>query len=460
MVPIVSDEDGLLSPAVFAPILSVYWARMYPVWPVLDAAGFMSELEKVDKGSQKEKSYYSLATALSAATIAQLKLGDQNVATQQLSAAMMEQRCVKLRGMINYREHPNVENVLASFFLHVYHAKIDNRKAAMMYLQEAISFARLLGMHVPESQSPREVVIYTLLWVSERYQITFPLLEVLVFDRDLRGYAIQHGMATSIRETIQVQLDGTQNYDTHQQGLLELAALFAAFDSASIINEAEDSIHSSVGNGESWQLETTERLITTHERLSSQNRRTGNTDLVQHADFYITKSWMRILLWQHAMKYGLLSSRSSAEPMTFMFPSLIAKDLLQSFTIMSRDHLLPLGRDQVVKSFEVTNTLADVLLCSLAYNTSDRVGVWASFGICPPQFLHGLFQTIEPFLADDRTLDEMLRRKIGDAFSQHPARTLPKCITDQDAVILNTEGRNGKIAFARDQIVADGRYLR
>lgn len=163
-----SGDAGLLRPAVFAPILSAYESRMYPVWPILDVALFNDHLAKADPESREGRSCYIVATALSAATIAQLKLGCHDSTAQKLSAAMMEEECTMLRAKFNYREHATVDSVLASFFLHVYHAKVDNRKAAMMYLQEAISFARLLLMHIPEPNATNGDIIYTLLWVSER----------------------------------------------------------------------------------------------------------------------------------------------------------------------------------------------------------------------------------------------------------------------------------------------------
>lgn len=326
--------------------------RMYPVWPVLDADALMTRLKASEKNTSVGDDCFILATALSAATIAQLQVGSEDVTAQKVSAAMMEKNCMRLRYQYNYRNRPSVNNVLASFFLHVYHAKLDNRNAAMMHLQESISIARILKMdrqksNLTSGNLTSGQLIYTLLWVSERYvhqcapHVWNQMLSIL-----FRGYSIQHGMTPSIREPPCVQSIDDCCFDAHQKGLLDLAQLFAAFDTELLQRTGQDSSALPPQLQETWQMETKEQLIRANEKLARYKRRQKNCDLVQYADFHITKSWMRILLWQQAVRCGILSSHASIESMTLMFPFIIARDLLESFTVMSRDHLVPLGRDQ------------------------------------------------------------------------------------------------------------------
>jgi hypothetical protein len=62
------------------------------------------------------------------------------------------------------------------FFLHVYHAKVDNQNSALLYIQEAIFLARLLKLDQEDGSYHREdsenvvdgCVVYLLLWISER----------------------------------------------------------------------------------------------------------------------------------------------------------------------------------------------------------------------------------------------------------------------------------------------------
>ena len=93
---------------------------------------------------------------------------------------------------------------------------------------------------------------------------------------------------------------------------------------------------------------------------------------------------------------------------------------------------------QLIKSFEITNTLADVILCTTsAYNSphiqdsynSRRSSYFTSreyleFG--PADFLHAMYQTISPFLAYDKRLYDMIRLKAADALLRSPSRIIPR----------------------------------
>jgi hypothetical protein len=60
---------------------------------------------------------------------------------------------------------------------------------------------------------------------------------------------------------------------------------------------------------------------------------------------------------------------------------------------------------QLVKLFEIVNTLVDVILCNLQLSNRGQ----AKLG--PADFLHGLYQTISPLLELDYLFNSMLREK-------------------------------------------------
>lgn len=174
---------GHLPASLLTSIIQTYCTRMYPVWPVVDAPRLQARLEDIEKKNEPDQEAYSLATALCAATMAQLNLapvlrGPCNV---EVDSAYMETECQRTRNLMSYREHPTIEGALTSFFLHVYHAKADHRNSAMMFLQEAIALARLLHMDDMnadtyqlegaslENQDRKAKLLFLLLWVSERY---------------------------------------------------------------------------------------------------------------------------------------------------------------------------------------------------------------------------------------------------------------------------------------------------
>ena len=152
---------------------------MYPVWPVCQASKLQARLKETCTEDGLDIDAYTLAAALSAATMAQLNLPPLIQDYQVIDSAYMEKECRRVRTQGNYREHPSPESVLASFFLHVYHAKADHRNAAMMHLQESIALARLLRLDDIEADTHSSKygrddslhsnkLLYPLLWVSER----------------------------------------------------------------------------------------------------------------------------------------------------------------------------------------------------------------------------------------------------------------------------------------------------
>jgi hypothetical protein len=164
-------SSARVSLSVLQTIVDVYRLRMYPVWPVVHVNILIKQLQE----PCFNQDIYVLATSLCAATMAQLHIENTE---PPLSSHDMERECVRAREACDYRKHPTVNHILVSFFLHVYHAKMDNRNAALLYLQEGLSLARLWRLDDAASlqeqydvESPADCkVLYLLLWVSERYK--------------------------------------------------------------------------------------------------------------------------------------------------------------------------------------------------------------------------------------------------------------------------------------------------
>ncbi|KAL7936474.1 hypothetical protein V8C35DRAFT_295585 [Trichoderma chlorosporum] len=415
------------------PVIEAYSSRMYPVWPVLHVPDLLNRLEQLEAGDSTDADVYVMALALCSATMAQLNLTAMKDVPAHITSEYMEKECNRHRNRTNYRENPSIEGALTSFFLHVYHAKADNRNASMVFLQEGISIARLLRLDRIELEScqlPHELedvqatvpahkrLVYILLWVSER------------------GYAIQHDLPISILDTVRIPANNLHDFDKYGKGLIELATLFVAFD-AFFYRTARYMHETYQGNSSQY------RLIAVQRSLESIAPKDFEYDLVQRADYNITRHWMRILIWQQAMSQSLLSSCANDDSMTFLFPSQIAQDFLASMTSNSKQHLVSLGRDQLIKSFEITNTLADVILCTTsAYNSphiqdsynsrrKSYFGTQREYWKCGPvDFLHAMYQTISPFLTYDKRLYDMIRLKAADALLRSPSRIIPRGVDE------------------------------
>ena len=87
---------------------------------------------------------------------------------------------------------------------------------------------------------------------------------------------------------------------------------------------------------------------------------------------------------------------------------------------------------QLLKCFEVANSLADTVLLS-SHTISSRLELG------PQDFLHALYQKIDPFLEQDTLLKSILRAKTAEALVAAPARLLT--IGEEDAGLHS--GENG-----------------
>ncbi|GAQ42282.1 hypothetical protein AtubIFM55763_003521 [Aspergillus tubingensis] len=367
-------------------VVHSYQQASYSVWPVVDAEVL---LEKLEHGTP-DVGTLCLAMALCAATMAQLQL-----APTSIDSKMMAAECMRMR-----EAHLDLRSVLVSFFLHVYHAKINKRDSAMLFIREAVYGARLLkldegvGGHDTELDADvvaNKEIVFLLLWVSER------------------GYSLHLGLEPSYTTPIRLpdEVDVGNNADV--KGLLELGRLFATFDrySATRSNNARDK-----------PVMTADSLAETETVLSMLSFGKGDRPSTRIADYCITKEWMRTIIWQEALSRHLLSSKSGARLMTFRFPAVVSRDLLMSLQSFTESDLLPLGRDQLLKCFEIANSLADTVLLTPCVPTC------SDFQMRPHDFLHALYQKLLPFLEQDFMLKSILHSKTAEALVKAPARLL------------------------------------
>lgn len=83
---------------------------------------------------------------------------------------------------------------------------------------------------------------------------------------------------------------------------------------------------------------------------------------MQRADLAITREWLRTLIWRMAMGKSLLSSKSSKECLSLLFPVRLSQNLRQQVTCMSRHDIEVHGSSIVQKLFEITDTISSVLI--------------------------------------------------------------------------------------------------
>lgn len=170
-----------------ADIIDVYAARLYPLWPIVEAAELRDALlsGSVPPGSTSHR----LVEAVALATVEQLKLVTGWTGNAQL--------CRRRDGpadepgdvaAVAAAHHP-LDELRISFFLHVYHENLEGGGASsLLFLREAITHAQILklerestyaALSEPDQQLYRRV--FWLLFVTERYASLGSCLHLVSF---------------------------------------------------------------------------------------------------------------------------------------------------------------------------------------------------------------------------------------------------------------------------------------
>ena len=149
--------------------LCVYRLRLFPIWPIVAVEDIMASLQR----DEEQEETYTLANAVGAATVAQLKLDSSDATT----GSSMEAECQRIRALNKDRQHSSLNTLRIAFFLPVYHENQDaGGVQSLLYLREALTLAQVMGLHREStyavlSSSEQEIRrrIIWLLFVTERY---------------------------------------------------------------------------------------------------------------------------------------------------------------------------------------------------------------------------------------------------------------------------------------------------
>lgn len=122
-------------------------------------------------------------------------------------------------------------------------------------------------------------------------------------------------------------------------------------------------------------LVTSEFIERKHQELDDDQWQTEVSMLsaMQQADLIITRQWLRTLVWQLAMSNILLSSESKTESLALTFPLRLSSQLRQFLTRMSHESVGIHGSGILSKLFEITDTIADVVIHLPQASTEDTL---------------------------------------------------------------------------------------
>jgi hypothetical protein len=125
--------------------LDIYHHKLYPVWPILNKDALTTRLCL----GVPDPEAYILASSVCIATVLQLQLTASDLDGSLLQPELMMEEIESLRRGQDYREHPSIDSLRSSFFLHVAHLHMKKQRTSTLTLREAISMAHMLDLHKP-----------------------------------------------------------------------------------------------------------------------------------------------------------------------------------------------------------------------------------------------------------------------------------------------------------------------
>lgn len=151
--------------------LDIYHHKLYPVWPIVNKSVLIERLNV----AAPDVEAYILASSVCVATILQLQLTATDPSGKILQPHLIIQEIEALRQAHDYREHPTLDNLRASFFLHVAYLHTKKQRTSTLTLRESISMAHMLDLHkeshyegVSDDEANEDLRVIWLLFITER----------------------------------------------------------------------------------------------------------------------------------------------------------------------------------------------------------------------------------------------------------------------------------------------------
>ncbi|KAF4345907.1 sucrose utilization SUC1 [Fusarium beomiforme] len=369
-------------------ILEVYSERLYPIWPIVDATDLRNQIQQ---GGATRR----LANAVALAAIAQLKL---DAAWRPSVEEAESSGLSETLGLL--------DALRISFFLHIYHENASpGGTKSLVYLREAITQAQILRLD-RESTYPS---------LSEADQHVSRRILWLLFVTE-RGVALLHKLPIVLKPNILFPwFGGADDRAEVLPAFLKLVHLFWVFDQSNIFeilrNIDADSDTPNMASVAQSCLELLQQKLLD----SADNDDWGPINEVQRADMFVTRQWMRAVLWRAALRFGIV--------IPAMNPINIAKDFLSLVSELPKAALESHGPTLEFKTFEIATAVIDAIASDYSIQ-NDQSG----------PILHQLRDILSSCRGGNRTLLSLLTIRMDAIFNS--GRMLEA--TEGDAVAFET----------------------
>lgn len=365
-----SDKPGWTVPtSCFVPYVTLFFDRLYPVFPVLERDGLPSD-SSVEDESHRLWDRYALHAALAAAVTIQLNIvGSQHDIPSTSSASshsssspsspsshqggndfytsdFWTSHALRARQQWDFMSDPNEATIMTSFFLFEYYGNKNNSQKAWYYLREAIGFALAMGLDDPETYidlesrvAQRRCRLFWLLFITERFVFISLIPSKNARLTICRAYALQHKSSAILRSSIDLPRIFESEDPKLIYGFVSLVNLFKSVDDKFLSLWKGRPVSSSV-------VATTPEATRRHQGAAVMLKDQSVDSVceiveIQRLDITVTQQWLHLLAWQLQVRrtYGRASSHGSELATNRSFPFTVSRDTLQIISKANRKAL-------------------------------------------------------------------------------------------------------------------------
>lgn len=378
----------------FSNFLHDYEVSVYPVNPVMTVDDVQSSINEMHTDQEARAFVYAFV----AVTINLTGYSTESPSSDTLAQVdYWSNEAARARGPNLPSTRATVRRIMTVQFLHICLMGLSNQDMAFYYLRESIAMIQMLQIDHPEvmktlslTELSKRQRLYCEAFVHERY------LAIL----DYRPIALPPLPYLPVR-------DPSLPPGVHD-GFVQIIKLFSLVD-RDFVGNWLGSHNGSTAVTSSWVEDKQKQIDAEH---AGDDEEVSRLTDMQQADLVITKHWLRTLVWQMAMSKCLLSSAASKESMSLLFPVRLSKQLRSLVGKMSRQSIEIHGSGIQQKLFELTDTIANVIITVPAATVEETTGRVDDF-----MFLVNFFFTLPRFDAVHR---DILQRKLETLQAMFP----------------------------------------
>ncbi|KAG5980921.1 hypothetical protein E4U55_003478 [Claviceps digitariae] len=321
--------------------LNIFRHRLGPIWPVVDVEDLIFKISS----NPHDLESYALAASICAATIAQIRLSEHtNSPNVPVSSHQFSQDAQIIRDQYDYHECENLSSILTPYFLHVYFVNASKIKTAASFLRESIASVHWLGLDQQET--------YDLLGHGKERSLKLRIFWILFISE--RTFCAQNSFPAVLAPIDEIPSCEETNGDFNSisEAFSSLTQLFS---------------HLKVDILETWPSRrpvlVPEKVMAAQATLCRYSRHSSFTE-IQRVDLFVTRQWIRLLIWEYTMRHYRMSRESSSSAFSLLLPFRIAKELLPIFPAVSAESISAHGYGMELKVFRVADAVLDLADCA------------------------------------------------------------------------------------------------